>query len=101
MMYGEASMKHDALHPKTTNGNDASHSPSPQVKLRILKEAFWVRVFLFADMGFAEACMLGEVECDDLTGFFKVCNTCLVGPKAHLVISSSLQIALSWPMPPH
>ena len=31
-----------------------------------------MRLFLFADMGFAEAFMLGEVECADLTGFFEL-----------------------------
>ena len=44
----------------------------PRVELVIKKEAFWMRLFLFADMGFAEAYMLGEVECADLTAFFQV-----------------------------
>jgi cyclopropane-fatty-acyl-phospholipid synthase len=44
-----------------------------KVELVVKKEAFWVRLFLFADMGFAEAYMLGEVECEDLTSFFQVC----------------------------
>jgi cyclopropane-fatty-acyl-phospholipid synthase len=43
-----------------------------KVELVVRKETFWVRLFLFADMGFAEAYMLGEVECADLTGFFQV-----------------------------
>jgi len=43
-----------------------------KVELVVKKETFWVRLFLFADMGFAEAYMLGEVECADLTGFFQV-----------------------------
>lgn len=44
----------------------------PRVELVVKKEAFWMRLFLFADMGFAEAYMLGEVECADLTAFFQV-----------------------------
>lgn len=43
-----------------------------RVVLNIRKETFWVRLFLFADMGFAEAYMLNEVECSDLTRFFEV-----------------------------
>lgn len=42
------------------------------VTLRIRKETFWVRLALFADMGFAESYMLGEMDCDDLTSFFQV-----------------------------
>lgn len=59
------------------NGVNGSHRKKAgevsKVELVIKKETFWVRLFLFADMGFAEAYMLGEVECADLTDFFKVC----------------------------
>lgn len=44
----------------------------PRVELVVKKDAFWMRLFLFADMGFAEAYMLGEVECADLTAFFQL-----------------------------
>lgn len=44
----------------------------PRVELVVKDEAFWMRLFLFADMGFAEAYMLGEVECADLTAFFQL-----------------------------
>jgi len=55
-----------------TNGVRKQRGGAGKVELRVRKEAFWVRLFLFADMGFAEAYMLGEVECADLTGFFQV-----------------------------
>lgn len=57
-----------------TNGNGAlpSRTGVERVTLVVKKETFWVRMFLFADMGFAESFMLGEVECNDLTAFFKV-----------------------------
>jgi len=42
------------------------------VELVVKREAFWVRLFLFADMGFAESYMLGDFECEDLTSFFEV-----------------------------
>lgn len=57
------------------NGVNKSHKKAGQaqkVELVVKKETFWVRLFLFADMGFAESYMLGEVECADLTGFFLV-----------------------------
>jgi cyclopropane-fatty-acyl-phospholipid synthase len=44
----------------------------PRVELVVKSDAFWMRLFLFADMGFSEAYMLGEVECEDLTAFFQV-----------------------------
>lgn len=50
----------------------------PRVELVVKKSAFWMRLILFADMGFSEAYMLGEVDCTDLTAFFQVycCHCC-------------------------
>ncbi|KAL9045303.1 MAG: hypothetical protein Q9214_001635 [Letrouitia sp. 1 TL-2023] len=45
---------------------------SPGAELKVVKEAFWVRLLLFADMGFAESFMLGEVTCSDLVSFFRI-----------------------------
>ncbi|KAI1502364.1 cyclopropane-fatty-acyl-phospholipid synthase [Biscogniauxia marginata] len=44
----------------------------PRVEVVVKNEAFWMRLFLFADMGFAESYMLGEFECADLTAFFQL-----------------------------
>ncbi|KAK1775716.1 Mycolic acid cyclopropane synthetase-domain-containing protein [Copromyces sp. CBS 386.78] len=44
----------------------------PGVELVVLDDAFWLRLLLFTDMGFAESYMLGEFECDDLTSFFQM-----------------------------
>ncbi|KAI9679289.1 MAG: hypothetical protein M1817_005309 [Caeruleum heppii] len=53
-------------------GASASGVSKKVVELRVRKETFWVRLALFADMGFAEAFMLGEVECDNLVPFFQI-----------------------------
>ncbi|KAK3687240.1 cyclopropane-fatty-acyl-phospholipid synthase [Podospora appendiculata] len=58
-----------------TNGTGAVRKTAatvPRVELVVRSDAFWVRLALFADMGFAEAYMLGEVECEDLTAFFQL-----------------------------
>jgi len=47
-------------------------SSLPKTRLQVHKETFWVRLALFADMGFAESYMLSEVSCSDLTSFFKL-----------------------------
>lgn len=57
--------------------NGHAHKPRsaatrPRVELVVRSEAFWMRVFLFSDMGFAEAYMLGEIACSDLTAFFQL-----------------------------
>ncbi|OTB14083.1 hypothetical protein K445DRAFT_302646 [Daldinia sp. EC12] len=44
----------------------------PRVEIRVKDDAFWMRLLLFADMGFAESYMLGEFECVDLTAFFQL-----------------------------
>lgn len=54
-----------------TTGYGGIHE-GEKVRLVVKKDTFWVRLFLFADMGFAESFMLGEVECVELTAFFKV-----------------------------
>ncbi|OQO05674.1 hypothetical protein B0A48_09767 [Cryoendolithus antarcticus] len=44
----------------------------PHAELKVLNDLFWIRLLLFADMGFAESYMLGEVACPDITAFFKL-----------------------------
>lgn len=44
----------------------------PFIKLCVKREAFWLRLLLFADIGFAESYMLGDFECDELVSFFRV-----------------------------
>ena len=44
----------------------------PHAELRVLNDMFWIRLLLFADMGFAESYMLGEVDCPDITAFFQL-----------------------------
>ncbi len=63
-------------HSKMSNGVNGTKKSGgmKKVELVIKREAFWVRLFLFADMGFAESYMLGDFECSDLTGFFEVCG---------------------------
>jgi cyclopropane-fatty-acyl-phospholipid synthase len=60
-----------------TNGDRPVRRASaiPRVEVVVKNEAFWMRLFLFADMGFAESYMLGEFECEDLTAFFQVSQT--------------------------
>lgn len=80
-------------HSKKTNGVNGVNGVKKtggvrKVEVTVKKEAFWVRLFLFADMGFAEAYMLGDFECADLTGFFEVRrpNTC---PRTRMLKANS------------
>ncbi|KAF2790437.1 cyclopropane-fatty-acyl-phospholipid synthase [Melanomma pulvis-pyrius CBS 109.77] len=45
---------------------------NPIAVLNVHDEKFWVRLALFADMGFAESYMLGEISSPDLTAFFAI-----------------------------
>lgn len=74
LTYGQKIAKE---HSKKTNGVNGVNGTKKaggvrKVEITVKAEAFWVRLFLFADMGFAEAYMLGDFECADLTGFFEV-----------------------------
>lgn len=57
--------------PTTTSGIRKA-TAVPRVEVVVKDEAFWMRLLLFADMGFAEAYMLGDFGCADLTAFFQV-----------------------------
>ncbi|KNZ82070.1 Cyclopropane-fatty-acyl-phospholipid synthase [Termitomyces sp. J132] len=43
-----------------------------EAELRVINDAFWVRLCTMSDLGFAEAYMYGEVECDDLVSLFRI-----------------------------
>lgn len=61
-------------------GNDMNPSktnlrPDLKAELRVVNDAFWVRLCAMGDLGFSEAYMYGDVECDDLVGLFQVCQS--------------------------
>jgi cyclopropane-fatty-acyl-phospholipid synthase len=43
-----------------------------QAEIRVRNDAFWVRLCLMGDLGFSEAYMYGEVQCNDLVALFRV-----------------------------
>lgn len=45
---------------------------TPNAELRVVSDTFWIRLCLMNDLGFSEAYMYGEVECDDLIPLFLV-----------------------------
>ncbi|KAH4015569.1 hypothetical protein HBI09_206000 [Parastagonospora nodorum] len=63
----------------------------PVAFLDVHNEKFWVRLALFADMGFAESYMLGEVSSPDLTKFFEL----FILNRNHLSNGSTLTSAIS------
>ena len=56
-------------------GGNVNGGPDLKAELRVLNDSFWVRLCAMGDLGFAEAYMYGDVECDDLVSLFKVCAT--------------------------
>ncbi|KJZ79423.1 hypothetical protein HIM_00892 [Hirsutella minnesotensis 3608] len=59
-------------HAAAARGLPRRATTLPRVEVVVKNDAFWMRLFLFADMGFAEAYMLGDFECHDLTSFFQL-----------------------------
>ncbi|QIW99738.1 hypothetical protein AMS68_005256 [Peltaster fructicola] len=58
-------------HVNENDGEKSVHT-IPHAELRIHNDMFWIRMMFFADMGFSESFMLGEVDCPDLTAFFRL-----------------------------
>ncbi|OAL45294.1 cyclopropane-fatty-acyl-phospholipid synthase [Pyrenochaeta sp. DS3sAY3a] len=63
----------------------------PIAFLDVHDEKFWVRLALFADMGFAESYMLGEFTTPDLTKFFEL----FILNRNHLGNGSTITAAIS------
>ncbi|KAK7469370.1 hypothetical protein VKT23_003845 [Stygiomarasmius scandens] len=57
-----------------------THSANEQngfkAELRVVNDVFWVRLCAMGDLGFSEAYMYGDVECDDLVSLFRVRPVC-------------------------
>ncbi|KAG9078557.1 hypothetical protein FS749_009402, partial [Ceratobasidium sp. UAMH 11750] len=51
---------------------DSIVQEGPCAELRVVKDSFWIRLATMSDLGFAEAFMYGDVECDDLVTLFKI-----------------------------
>ncbi|KAJ7069655.1 CFS1-like protein [Mycena amicta] len=43
-----------------------------KAELRVLNDALWIRLAMMGDLGFAEAYMYGDVECNDLVSLFQI-----------------------------
>ena len=62
--------------PSPSSSHPSSSSrPDVQGVIRVLKPTFWLRLATMADMGFAEAYMFQEIDCDDLIAVFSVSQT--------------------------
>ncbi|KZS93423.1 cyclopropane-fatty-acyl-phospholipid synthase [Sistotremastrum niveocremeum HHB9708] len=62
-------------HIYTFPAPDSSAKPDPSqptAELRVVSDVFWIRLFTMGDLGFSEAYMYGEVECDDLVSLFQI-----------------------------
>ncbi|CUA75126.1 cyclopropane-fatty-acyl-phospholipid synthase [Rhizoctonia solani] len=67
----------------------------PSAELRVVKDSFWIRLVTMSDLGFAEAFMYGDVECDDLVTLFKI----FLLNRENLVEMKSTVASLSFTLP--
>ncbi|KAH9820281.1 Mycolic acid cyclopropane synthetase-domain-containing protein [Melampsora americana] len=43
-----------------------------RAEIRVINDAFWVRMFMLSDLGFAEAYMVGDIQVSNLDALFKM-----------------------------
>jgi cyclopropane-fatty-acyl-phospholipid synthase len=55
---------------RETEAKKINNAPSAEIVVK--RDTFWLRLFLYADVGFAEGYMLDDFECNDLTSFLRV-----------------------------
>ncbi|KAJ3483136.1 hypothetical protein NLJ89_g12089 [Agrocybe chaxingu] len=69
-------LSHIYTFPIAGPGNEQPTVPNPRpdlkAELRVVNDAFWVRLCTMGDLGFSEAYMYGDVECDDLVALFQM-----------------------------
>ena len=59
--------------PDSSTAKDSTNAmPDLKAELRVVNDVFWIRLCTMGDLGFAEAYMYGDVECDDLVSMFLV-----------------------------
>ena len=58
--------------PAPSASSEDNEYPQLKAELRVTNDVFWIRLFTMSDLGFAEAYMYGDVECDDLVTIFEV-----------------------------
>lgn len=51
---------------------DTGSSGELRAEIRVINDAFWIRMFMLSDLGFAEAYMVGDIEISNLDSLFKV-----------------------------
>lgn len=54
-------------------GADTDILKTPKAELTVRNPVFWLRLYAMGDLGFVEAYMYGEIDCDDLAKVFQVC----------------------------
>ncbi|KAF9267297.1 cyclopropane-fatty-acyl-phospholipid synthase [Marasmius fiardii PR-910] len=59
-------------HIYTFPDHSAENTEGHKADLRVVKDTFWVRLCAMGDLGFSEAYMYGDVECDDLVSLFQI-----------------------------
>lgn len=55
-----------------THPREDADAVGRKAELRVVNDVFWIRLCAMGDLGFAEAYMYGDVECDDLVSLFQV-----------------------------
>ncbi|KAJ3544748.1 hypothetical protein NM688_g5705 [Phlebia brevispora] len=66
---------HGKLTVETADGDvyEFGDARSPRnITLRVRNDAFWRRLLLFNDLGFAESYMIGEIDCDDMSALLQL-----------------------------
>lgn len=61
--------------PALGPGDEDNEAPDLKSELRVVNDVFWIRLCAMGDLGFAEAYMYGDVECDDLVSIFQVSSS--------------------------
>ncbi|KAI5481275.1 hypothetical protein MNV49_004897 [Pseudohyphozyma bogoriensis] len=59
-------------YPNPNRTAKASAADEVRAEIRVVNDAFWIRMLLLADLGFSEAYMGGDIEVDHLDAVFKI-----------------------------
>ncbi|KAL2266876.1 hypothetical protein VTJ83DRAFT_4153 [Remersonia thermophila] len=72
-------------------GDQPDPDADPAATLEVYSPLFYLRVFLLADMGFAQSYLRGEMTCSDLTAFFRL----FIANRRRLDVTAALDFGMS------
>lgn len=70
--FGSPAIYSEAFPNPNKSATASPRTDELRAEIKVVNDAFWLRMLVAQDLGFSEAYMNGDIEVDDLSALFKV-----------------------------